>query len=130
MKQIAATVLGVLLAAAEPALAMDRDFDERDCTKTETQQALNRCAAENLDAANRALTDVYRDVLKLQDTESSRRALRYEQRTWVSFKDKKCAGAAGPREEGGSMWPTNWAYCELEATKKRIHELKAMTRAN
>lgn len=125
MTRAFATVVCVLLAG--PALASDHGvFDERDCTRTETQRDLNHCTAENLDAANRTLTDVYRAVMARQETEAARRALREAERAWVDFKDGKCAADAGPRGEGGSMWPTNWAYCEIEVTKKRIRELNGM----
>jgi uncharacterized protein YecT (DUF1311 family) len=125
MKRLAA-IFALLLATAGPAVGEKALFEERDCTKTETQSALNRCANENMDAANRALAETYHTVMAQQETEAAKHTLRELERHWAAFKDRKCAHDAGPRAEGGSMWPTNYAYCETEITKKRIRELTKM----
>ena len=87
-----------------------------------TQREMNECTAEQFKNSDDDLNHLYKE--KLEALTVNRDSFRDMQRAWLVFRDKACIYEAGPREGGGSIWPSQYFNCMKYHTKKRIEDLK------
>lgn len=106
---------GAALAAAGPASAKPLPPE---CDTNTTQAEMNICSAARWQQADAELNRLYKLQMAWLSPESKER-LREAQRAWVVYRDKTCAYEAGPRDEGGTMWPLVNATCLEAMTKQR-----------
>jgi len=86
---------------------------------------MNACAGASFGRADADLNAAYRRITgRLARDGATRRALAEAQRTWVRFRDAKCAFATFD-SEGGSIHPTLTAGCTETLTRRRIADLEA-----
>ncbi len=120
-------ILAVLVLCCMAGLAQARSpalYPVKDCGRYTTQMDLNECANDNAQAADAALNALYRKVMVAPQTDKD--GLKQSERVWIKYRDKTCADAVGPREDGGSIWPMDMANCEQTETDKRIRVLQRM----
>ena len=94
------------------------------CSNQSTQSDLNICADQDFKAADKALNEVYRTIVKRlsQDSESKTR-LTAAQKAWIAFRDAECDFQSGNSIQG-SIYPMLVSICRTGLTKKRTEELK------
>jgi uncharacterized protein YecT (DUF1311 family) len=98
---------------------------KEDCGAITAQQEMNACFGRAFERADAQLNVVYATVLKgASDDAKGIALLRAAQRAWVDFRNKNCDWQAHG-EEGGSVYPTEVATCEIRMTEARIRELQA-----
>jgi uncharacterized protein YecT (DUF1311 family) len=110
--------------AAGPATAQN-------CKDPQSQIAMNHCAWERFQVADRELNAAYKKArvyMRELDSASTARmkgaaiALRDAQRAWIPFRDKACE-SDGFRFRGGTMEPLVVATCKTRLTQQRTREL-------
>lgn len=120
MRWMMAAVLAAMLAGS-PAGA-------KDCGGEATEAGMNKCAADQLKAADAALNKAYRQIIhRLADDADTVKLLRDAQRAWVDFRDKHCAFAASG-VDGGSSYPFIHDGCVTELTDARTRQLDVFLR--
>lgn len=116
----------VLCCAASAAGAKGAPlYPTKDCSHDMTQYDMNMCANDNADSADKALNAIYKQVAASKSADD-RESLKQAERFWIKYRDKTCNDQVGPREDGGSIWPMEWANCQETETAKRIVVLKRM----
>jgi uncharacterized protein YecT (DUF1311 family) len=112
----------VLVTSGHDALAAPPA--KEDCGAITAQQEMNACFGRAFDRADAQLNVVYAAVLKgMNDDAKGVALLRTAQRAWVEFRNGNCAWQAHG-EEGGSLYPTAVATCEIKMTEARTGELQ------
>ena len=115
--------LFILLAllTGQAALANDKLASEK-CPSQSSTHAINACAQQDYDAADRALNAAYKKArATLVATEKA--ALLAEQRAWLKARDPRCKQAF-ESEEGGSIWTSLYTTCLADATRERTAQLR------
>ncbi len=109
---------GLILAIASgPAAAMD-------CAD-QTQSGLDQCANAAFEQADRALNDVYRQILRrLGGDEHAKQLLVAAERAWIAFRDAECRFAVSSVEQG-SIYPMEYSLCLEDKSKTRTGDLRA-----
>lgn len=113
-------------ASSEDALPVD-------CKDAQTQSDMNVCAAEDYEAADKALNVQWQAARKaasvwddLIETEGRARGaeerLLKAQRAWLSYRDSQC-DALGFTVEGGTIQPLVVSSCLADLTRRRTEEL-------
>ena len=89
------------------------------------QPDMNACFGRALDRANARLNAAYAKAIK-DDADDAKgvELLRAAERAWLDFRDRSCAYQAHD-DEGGSIYPTTLATCEITMTDARTKELQA-----
>lgn len=117
---------GLLLLVSTSAAASETDAPCYD--KAGTQQELNQCAASELGAADRALNEVYEQVLREYRTDPSFVAkLKLAQRAWVHFRDAEMEALfpeADKQRAYGTVFPMCSAQSMTQLTKQRTEDLR------
>ena len=91
------------------------------CKYDGTQQQMNACAFRDYKIADRALNEMYKDVMaKL--SRQNQQLLRQEQRAWLKNRDPQCTEEAKD-SIGGSIWPLEFYWCLKSVTEERTGEL-------
>jgi len=120
-----ATLLALIAAAQEPPL---------DCRDPQTQHDMNQCAARDFEAADRALNEVWPQVVAYvraqdegadDDRPSGEDRLRAAQRAWLAFRDAHCA-VDSYAMRGGSAEPLLYNGCRARITEARTAQLRAL----
>jgi uncharacterized protein YecT (DUF1311 family) len=116
-------ILALMIAAAEiespPADAEETACYERDYS----QQAMNRCAGEAYERADKALNAQWKKLVTHYGGESTpARLLRDSQRAWLKYRDAHCELNAYDNV-GGSIYPLVVSGCLADLTRKRTSEL-------
>lgn len=93
-----------------------------DCNHATDQSTLNRCADEELDAADARLNSTYK-ALTRQLEEADLERLKQAQRAWISYRDAQCAFESEP-SRGGSIYPMVLSGCLEEATNAQTSVLE------
>jgi uncharacterized protein YecT (DUF1311 family) len=89
---------------------------------SQTQQQLNREAAERYQKVDAELNKVYKELMALLSPE--RKALLVKaQRAWITFRDTHCQYESSIYE-GGSMKPLLHAMCKQDLTEHRLKQLE------
>lgn len=118
-------LLSLLASAQEPSL---------DCRDPQTQQDMNQCAARDFELADRALNEVWPQVLAYvrgQDEgvddgrASSESRLLAAQRAWIVFRDAHCT-VDSYAMRGGSAEPLLYEGCRARITEARTAQLRAL----
>ena len=112
---------------SEPPRAAPVALAKQDCGQLADQQAMNQCAAENYAISDKALNQVYQEVLQGLDDAAKTQLTQAEQR-WLVFRDAECNFESG-RYEGGSIAPLIQASCLEQITDNRIAELQQTVKA-
>ncbi len=95
----------------------------RSCSGAGTQAAMNRCAGDELKAADAKLNKTYRELLaSLSPAGASR--LKEAQRAWIRFRDAECSFQSNGKD-GGSIAPMVSAGCMTRLTQQRTSQLAA-----
>jgi uncharacterized protein YecT (DUF1311 family) len=120
-------IIALLLAAAQPqpeAKAQGiEDAEEIACyERDQSQQAMNRCAGDANQRADKALNAQWAKVLAQFDDAESRKLLLESQRAWLKYRDAHCE-AATLDSRGGSIWLLLNSGCLAEMTRERTREL-------
>jgi uncharacterized protein YecT (DUF1311 family) len=107
------------LALAVPALAGDID-----CRDAMSQNAMNRCAEAEYQAADARLNAAYGTLMAALNDAGFRAKLKASQRAWIEFRDRECTYETADNE-GGSIHPMVYAGCLARLTRQRTMELQA-----
>ncbi|HUO93873.1 MAG TPA: lysozyme inhibitor LprI family protein [Rhizomicrobium sp.] len=99
-------------------------YATQDCNKANTQFDLNQCAQANFESADRKMNEMLRAVMEAKDDESAKAQLREAQHAWTERRNRECNEQVGPRDQGGSIWPMDYATCLEQKTAERIRELQ------
>ncbi|MEM9028617.1 MAG: lysozyme inhibitor LprI family protein [Pseudomonadota bacterium] len=133
---IGTTLTIAIIGASAPAGAQDK----ANCNDPQSQSAMNRCAAEAFDAADRKLNSVYKRVrAHARDLDDEHRdldpkyvgaekALVEGQRGWIAYRDGHCT-LHGFEARGGSMEPMLVSGCMANLTRIRTKELREVLKA-
>jgi uncharacterized protein YecT (DUF1311 family) len=113
-----AMVFAALILAA-PALA-------EDCKNPQSQSAMNICADQDYQKADKALNAAYAALLEALSEPSFQQKLRVAQRSWISYRDKECIFET-VGSEGATIHPLEYSGCLTRLTKDRIRALEAST---
>jgi uncharacterized protein YecT (DUF1311 family) len=105
------------LVLAAPALADD-------CSRAMNQNAMNRCAEADYQAADARLNAVYSRLMSALDDRGFRAKLISAQRAWIQFRDAECTSQTADNE-GGSIHPLVFAGCRTRLTVARTRDLEA-----
>ena len=89
----------------------------------QSQQEMNRQAEREFDAADKALNQVYKQVLAAIDAEAQPK-LKAAQRAWVQFRDADAAFHADLEARDGRMAPLVEAGRKAAMTEARVKELQ------
>jgi uncharacterized protein YecT (DUF1311 family) len=129
------TAAALLLAtSAMPAWAQD---SAATCKNPVTQMDLNRCSAQDYDAADGELNLQYRetwaalaewDAALPEAQRGAEKALLAGQRAWIAYRDAQCE-TSGFQARGGSMEPMLVSGCAADLTRRRTGELKDLATA-
>ncbi|MEO1182669.1 MAG: lysozyme inhibitor LprI family protein [Cyanobacteria bacterium J06636_28] len=95
---------------------------KQDCGQLATQLDMNQCAAENYSISDKALNQVYQEVMQDLDAGAKAQLTTAEER-WIIFRDAECKFETA-RFEGGSIAPLIQASCMERITDNRIAELR------
>ena len=120
-------ILAILLATAAAQQPVDDDPIETACYQRDySQQAMNRCAGESYERADKALNAQWAKVLEAYgDDAEAKKLLLDGQRAWLTYRDTQCALAAFD-SRGGSIWPLINSGCLADLTRKRTAELVSL----
>ncbi|MEO0396823.1 MAG: lysozyme inhibitor LprI family protein [Cyanobacteria bacterium P01_A01_bin.137] len=99
---------------------------KQDCGQLATQLDMNQCAAENYSISDKALNQVYQEVIQDLDAGAKAQLTTAEER-WIVFRDAECKFEAD-RFAGGSIVPLIQASCMERITDNRIAELRQAVR--
>lgn len=126
MKNLA--LIGLMLGCVAGAASAKAPplYPTTDCGRYTVQMDMNICANTNAEAADKALNAVYKQVLASRHAPADRDGVKQAERIWIKYRDKTCADAVGPQEDGGSIWPMDMANCLQTETDKRIRSLQRM----
>jgi uncharacterized protein YecT (DUF1311 family) len=111
--------VSLLLAAAYAEAAERRNPFQ--CKRDGNQQELNACAANDYEAADKALGRKYKEILASLPP-AKQKDLRQQQRAWVKQRDPHCK-AETKSYQGGSIWPLEFLGCLKSSTERRTQEL-------
>jgi uncharacterized protein YecT (DUF1311 family) len=120
-------VIAALLLAAALMQPVDDDPIENACYERDpSQQAMNRCAGDAYERADKALNVQWKRVLDAYgDDAKTRKLVLDSQRAWLKYRDAHCELAAS-NSIGGSMWPMLNSGCLASMTRTRTRELKEL----
>ena len=93
----------------------------------QTQIDINQTAANNYQAADKALNTTYQQILKdYKDDTAFTHSLKTAQRIWIQFRDAEMLARYPNREPGyyGTMLPACWSNCMTTLTTRRTADLK------
>lgn len=122
MHHLLACVLCALSASAGAQAQDVLQESLQDCDKN--QLAINVCASHRYGLADKALNQQYMQTLQALPDAAEQKRVREAQRAWITFRDKDCLAAAGPRAESGSIWPLLHFSCLEKHTVRRTEDLK------
>lgn len=105
----------ILIAALALLASTNALADE--CKNPMTQLALNMCAAQETQAADKKLNQTWQQVIKRADP-AQRDLLKKAQRAWISLRDADCEFIASATE-GGSIQPMIYSECIGGKTRER-----------
>lgn len=130
-------LLALFLAASLPAWAQSGDVQLRIQFSRQLQACLDRagglimpmadCHTRELALWDARLNRAYQAILTSDvAATSSKDRLREAQRAWIAYRDRGCQARAEVEAGGGSPSPLTSAFCRLEMTALRAHELEAL----
>ena len=111
----------LLLAFAMQAASTD-PIEDACYDRDHSQQAMNRCAGEAFERADRELNRHWREITDHYDDAASKKLLLEAQRAWLKYRDAQCELTALD-SRGGSMWPMVISGCRADLTRQRNAEL-------
>lgn len=120
-----APVLVSVLAGAPPATAQTLD-----CDNPQNQHAINACAHQDWQKADRELNATWKivkariDALDLNEPGHAK-ALLKAQRVWITYRDAQCE-LEGWQAHGGTMEPMLVSSCMERLTQIRTRELREL----
>jgi uncharacterized protein YecT (DUF1311 family) len=119
-------IVALLLAAALAQPTLDDPVETACYAADYSQQAMNRCAGEAFERADKALNAEWAKVMGGDKGDAEADKLMLEaQRAWIKYRDAHCEAAAYD-SKGGSIWPLLVSSCRAELTRRRTRELVAM----
>ena len=104
---------------------MPSNIDSVSASENNTH-AINACAQQDYEAADRALNVEYRKT-RARLPALAQAVLLAEQRAWLKARDPDCQQAL-ESEEGGSIWTSLYTHCLAEATRERTAQLRTWKR--
>lgn len=116
------------ISPQEPAAPQSADAVIQTSARPCEDEGATACAAEEAEAADKALNDAYKAVIaRLDDQEKA--ALRTQQRAWIKQRDAKCSeesivAASNGEGRGGSAVTLEIIGCTIEMTSIRTGELQ------
>jgi uncharacterized protein YecT (DUF1311 family) len=104
-----------------------QDAEETACFEAnQSQQGMNRCAAEAYERADKALNAQWAKVMAAyKDEKDAEKLLLDAQRAWLKYRDAHCQADAY-ENLGGSIWPMINSGCMADLTRQRTQELREM----
>lgn len=109
------SVLFVVLVG-QSALAADK------CGSQGSTHAINACAQQDYEAADRALNAEYLKT-RARLPAPAKAKLLAEQRAWVKARDPNCKEEL-ESEQGGTIWTSMYLGCLAQATRERTLQLR------
>lgn len=100
------------------------DAEETACyERDQSQQAMNICAGEAYQRADKALNAEWQKLLtRYGDDPKAKKLLLDGQRAWLTYRDSTCEMAAYD-VIGGSLWPLVNSGCLARLTRERTTEM-------
>jgi uncharacterized protein YecT (DUF1311 family) len=121
MKTSLALIVALALAGEASGVAYAAD----ECDSATNQSDMNLCFERVFARTDAALNTAYAKVLKSNSDDAKGIALlRAAEHAWIDFRDKDCAFETHS-DEGGSIYRTVLAACQIRLTKARIKELQS-----
>ena len=93
------------------------------CANPKTQGEMNQCAADDYQAADAALNQVYQKLTSLLD-EGEKAELKEAESAWIKYRDAHCRFVSD-EYKGGTAEPMVYDGCLTDVTKNRTTELRA-----
>ena len=119
-------ILALLIAAAVVQPAADDPLEDACYAADYSQQAMNRCAGDAYERADKALNAQWAKVAAAyKGDKEGEKLLLDAQRAWLKYRDAHCEAAAID-SKGGSIWPLLVSGCLAELTRRRTRELVVM----
>ncbi len=109
------------LLTSQPSLANDKNASAK-CVAPDSTHAINACAQQDYDAADRALNVEYKKT-RARLPAPAQAELLVEQRAWLKARDPNCKRTF-ESEEGGSIWTSLYTNCLADATRERTAQLR------
>ena len=122
-----------LLAITSPH-TVSAQSDDLDCSNSQTQTVMNRCAFLDFEAADLELNAIWPAARKANETfaqylpenlKADANALLEAQRAWIKFRDAHCASIALPNA-GGTIYPLIYNGCRAGVTRQRTEQLRQL----
>jgi uncharacterized protein YecT (DUF1311 family) len=92
------------------------------CASQSSTPAINACAQQDYEAADRALNAEYAKT-RARLPAAAKAKLLAEQRTWLKARDPDCKKEL-ENEQGGTIWTSLYLACQAEATRERTQQLR------
>lgn len=127
IKQILITITIVIgstdykIVFAQSIYAQNYNFN---CTNTQTQLEINRCADLEYQAVDLKLNQVYQQLRANINNSYEEKQLINAQLAWLKFRDLNCEYAAD-KYKGGSIQPFIYSSCLTQLTKERVRHLES-----
>ncbi|HWT71413.1 MAG TPA: lysozyme inhibitor LprI family protein [Oxalicibacterium sp.] len=95
-----------------------------DCSSPPTQIAINACARQAYQAADKQLNQLYAQYRARLD-DGQQQKLKQVQRAWIKFRDLSCDFESSA-VEGGSAYAMVRSQCLADKTRARVKELQQL----
>jgi uncharacterized protein YecT (DUF1311 family) len=92
------------------------------CNEPQTTIEMNQCSAQEADAADQKLNQVYQQLTAKLDPKQRERMVS-AQLAWIDFRDKTCEYERG-QFEGGTITTSTYYYCIARITEQRVSDLE------
>lgn len=92
------------------------------CNEPQTTIEMNQCSAQEADAADQKLNQVYQQLTAKLDPKQRERMVS-AQLAWIEFRDKTCEYERG-QFEGGTIATSTYYYCIARVTEQRVSDLE------
>lgn len=119
---LASVAIASPLLAATP-VATPLLAQQFNCNDAQTQSAMNICAEQSYENADRALNRTYQALLPNLSA-TRRQKLTDAQLKWIKFRDAEC-DFYGSEAEGGTMQPMLVSGCQDQLTQQRTVDFNA-----
>jgi uncharacterized protein YecT (DUF1311 family) len=117
--------LALIIALSLAGQASGVSYAADECGSATNQSDMNLCFERVFARTDAELNAAYAKVLKSNsDDEKGIALLRAAEHAWIDFRDRNCAFETHS-DEGGSIYRTVMAACQIRMTKARIKQLQS-----
>jgi uncharacterized protein YecT (DUF1311 family) len=117
-------LLSTFTALALLGISFSLQADAENCDHASTQVAINACARQEYETADKQLNQLYSEYRARLDG-SQKKKLKQAQIAWLKFRDLNCDFESSA-VEGGSAYAMVRNRCLAEKTRARVTELQQL----